>query len=92
MAGPSDIASVSAAASNLILTLPDGSTREVPVGTLPREVVGTIGARLLQASIAVAVDGEVQDLMTPLRKSGAFVVITDKDPRAPAVASACAAE
>ncbi|MEP6767011.1 MAG: TGS domain-containing protein, partial [Gemmatimonadaceae bacterium] len=71
--------------ANLILTLPDGSTREVPFGTLPSEVVGTIGARLLQAAIAVAVDGEVQDLMTPLRKSGAFVVITEKDPRALAV-------
>jgi len=85
MAGLSDIAPDSASASSLILTLPDGSTREVPVGTLPREVVGTIGARLLQAAIAVAVDGEVQDLMTPLRQSGAFVVITDKDPRALAV-------
>ncbi|MEO7521722.1 MAG: threonine--tRNA ligase [Gemmatimonas sp.] len=69
----------------LVLTLPDGSTREVPTGTLGRDVVATIGARLLQASIAVAVDGEVQDLMTPLRKSGAFVVITDKDARALAV-------
>ncbi len=69
----------------LVLTLPDGSTREVPYGTLGRDVVATIGARLLQASIAVAVDGEVQDLMTPLRSSGAFVVLTDKDPRALAV-------
>ena len=69
----------------LILTLPDGSTREVPAGTLGRDVVATIGARLLQASIAVAIDGEVLDLMTPIRKSGAFVVITDKDPRALAV-------
>ena len=72
-------------ATNVILTLPDGSTREVPAGTLPRDVVATIGARLLQAAIAVAVDGEVQDVMTPLRKSGAFVVITDRDPRALAV-------
>jgi len=71
--------------TTLVLTLPDGSTREVPYGTVPRDVVATIGARLLQASIAVAVDGEVQDLMTPLRKSGAFVVLTDKDPRALAV-------
>ena len=69
----------------LILTLPDGSTREVPYGTAGRDVVATIGARLLQASIAVAIDGEVQDLMTPIRTSGAFVVITDKDPRALAV-------
>jgi threonyl-tRNA synthetase len=69
----------------LTLTLPDGSTREVPPGTPAREVVASIGSRLLQAAIAVAVDGEVQDLMTPLRRSGAFVVITDKDPRALAV-------
>ncbi|WP_396207033.1 threonine--tRNA ligase [Gemmatimonas sp.] len=74
-----------AADSMIVLTLPDGSTREVPAGTLARDVVATIGARLLQASLAVAVDGEVQDLMTPLRASGAFVVITDKDPRALAV-------
>jgi threonyl-tRNA synthetase len=78
-------AAAAAADSMIVLTLPDGSTREVPVGTLAREVVATIGARLLQASLAVAVDGEVQDLMTPLRASGAFVVITDKDPRALAV-------
>ncbi|HEY3285929.1 MAG TPA: threonine--tRNA ligase [Gemmatimonadaceae bacterium] len=69
----------------LILTLPDGATREVAPGTLPREVVASIGPRLLQAAIAVAVDGEVQDLQTPLRKGGAFTVITEKDPRALAV-------
>ncbi len=74
-----------APAEMIVLTLPDGSTREVAAGTLGRDVVATIGARLLQASIAVAVDGEVVDLMTPLRASGAFVVITDKDPRALAV-------
>jgi len=66
----------------ITLVLPDGATREVPEGTLPREVVGSIGPRLLMAAVAVAVDGEIQDLMTPLRKGGAFVVITEKDPRA----------
>ena len=66
----------------IVLTLPDGSTREVAAGTTGREVVATIGARLLQASIAAAINGEVQDLMTPIRSAGAFVVITDKDPRA----------
>ncbi|MBL0890307.1 MAG: threonine--tRNA ligase [Gemmatimonadaceae bacterium] len=82
IAGPS---SAAAADATITLTLPDGATREVATGTLARDVVGSIGARLLQAALAVAVDGEVQDLMTPLRKSGAFVVITDKDPRALAV-------
>jgi len=82
IAGPS---SAAAADAMITLTLPDGATREVAAGTLARDVVASIGTRLLQASLAVAVDGEVQDLMTPLRKSGAFVVITDKDPRALAV-------
>ena len=76
---------VASAPDSIVLTLPDGQTREVPTGTLPREVVGSIGARLLSAAVAVSVDGEVQDLMTPLRRSGQFTVLTDKDPRALAV-------
>ncbi len=63
----------------LNLRLPDGAIREVPEGTLPREVVGSIGARLLQAAIAVSIDGEIQDLITPLRTSGDFRVLTAKD-------------
>lgn len=75
-------ANAHATTNAISLTLPDGNTREVPSGTLARDVVGSIGARLLSASVAVAVNGEVLDLMTPLREGGAFVVITDKDPRA----------
>src|SRR5690348_2889597 len=66
----------------LKLTLPDGSVREVTAGTLPRDVVGSIGPRLLQAAVAVEVDGALQDLMTPLRRGGAFRVLTEKDPKA----------
>ena len=33
----------------VILTLPDGATREVPPGTLARDVVASIGERLLKA-------------------------------------------
>ena len=66
----------------LRLSLPDGSSREVPPGTLPRDVVASIGAGLLRAAIAVEVDGEVQDLMTPLRRGGSFKVLTERDGRA----------
>jgi threonyl-tRNA synthetase len=69
----------------LVLTLPDGSTREVAPGTPAREVVATIGERLLKAAIAVTVDGETQDLGTPLRKGGAFRVLTERDPESLAV-------
>ena len=66
----------------LTLTLPDGATRDVEEGTLPRDVVGSIGQRLLKDALAVEVDGEVQDLITPLRKSGSFRVLTAKDQKA----------
>src|SRR5678816_1608500 len=69
----------------IVLTLPDGATRQVEAATLARDVVASIGARLLRDAIAVSVDGEVQDLMTPIRRGGAFTVITEKDPRSLAV-------
>src|SRR5687768_13460278 len=65
--------------ATLTLTLPDGAVREVPTGTLAREVVGAIGQRLLRDAIAVEVNGKVQDLVTPLRESGSFRVLTEKD-------------
>src|SRR5690242_14084636 len=70
--------------STLTLTLPDGSQRTVPAGTLPSEVVKSIGERLLQAAVAVEVNGAIQDLVTPLRSSGTFKVLTERD--APALA------
>src|SRR5690349_4558843 len=73
------------AGSELTLVLPDGATRTVPAGTLPADVVRTIGERLLQAAVSVSVDGEIQDLMTPLRKGGAFRVLTERDADALAV-------
>ena len=65
----------------LTLTLPDGAVREVEEGTLPRDVVASIGQRLLKDALAVELDGEIVDLVTPLRKSGAFRVLTAKDQR-----------
>ncbi len=72
-------------AASLTLTLPDGSTRETAPGTLPRDVVATIGPRLLRDAIAVTIDGEVQDLITPIRRGGAFRVLTQRDPASLAV-------
>ena len=71
--------------ADVTLVLPDGATRVVPAGTLPSEVVRSIGERLLMAAVAVSVNGEIQDLMTPLRTGGAFRVLTERDPEAIAV-------
>ena len=70
---------------SLTLTLPDGATRVVEAGTSPLDVVRSIGERLARDAVAVEVGGEIQDLVTPLRKSGTFKVLTAKDPRALAV-------
>ena len=67
------------ATGDIALVLPDGATRSVPAGTLPADVVRSIGERLLMAAVAVSVNGAVQDLMTPLRSGGAFRVLTEKD-------------
>ena len=52
--------------ATLTLTLPDGSQRNVASGTLPTDVVKSIGERLLLAAVAVEVNGVIQDLVTPL--------------------------
>src|SRR3712207_9596031 len=54
----------------LTLQLPDGSTRQVPAGTPAADVVRSIGERLARDAVAVEVNGEVQDLVTPLRTGG----------------------
>ena len=66
----------------LTLTLPDGAERQVEEGTLPRDVVASIGPRLLKDALAVEVGGEVQDLVTPLRHGGPFRVLTARDQKA----------
>ena len=63
----------------LTLVLPDGSTRAVARGTMPSDVVRSIGERLLRDAVAVEIDGHVQDLVTPLRTGGSFRVLTSKD-------------
>jgi threonyl-tRNA synthetase len=65
---------------DLTLTLPDGAQRVVSRGTPAREVVESIGPRLLRDAIAVAIDGDVIDLATPLRRGGGFRVLTQRDP------------
>ena len=71
--------------ADVTLVLPDGATRTVPMGTLPADVVRSIGERLLLAAVAVSVNGDIQDLMTPLRSGGAFKVLTERDVDALAV-------
>src|SRR5438067_1092443 len=66
----------------LTLRLPDGSAKEVPEGTRPREVAEAIGKRLAQAAIAAKVNGTILDLdrdLPPGNNELSFQILTDKD-------------
>jgi threonyl-tRNA synthetase len=68
-----------------ILRLPDGSTKQVPSGTTPRQVAEGIGKRLAQAAVAAKLDGAIVDLDRELPPDGSehpFQILTDKDPEA----------
>lgn len=67
------------------LKLPDGSIRQVPQGTRPRDVAESIGKRLAQAAVAAKVDDAIVDLDRELPNGAAehrFALLTDKDPEA----------
>ncbi|HEY7308264.1 MAG TPA: threonine--tRNA ligase [Gemmataceae bacterium] len=72
----------------LTLKLPDGSVRQVPEGTRPRDVAASIGKRLAQAAVAAKVNDAVVDLDSELRGGNgelSFQVLTDRDKEALAV-------
>src|SRR5258706_11203196 len=66
----------------LQLRLPDGSIKEVPEGTRPREVAEKIGKRLAQAAVAAKVNGTIVDLDRELPAGTgqiSFQILTDRD-------------
>jgi threonyl-tRNA synthetase len=67
----------------LTLRLPDGTSKQYPEGTRPRDVAESIGKRLAQAAVAAKVDGAVVDLDREIPAGEhAFQIITEKDPDA----------
>jgi threonyl-tRNA synthetase len=66
----------------ITLKFPDGSTRQVPEGTRPRQVAESIGKRLAQAAIAARVNGTIVDLeseMPAAEGEVSFQILTEKD-------------
>ena len=63
----------------LKIALPDGSVREVPLGTTPAEIAASIGPGLAKAAIAARVNGEVRDIMRPLEADATLALITSRD-------------
>lgn len=65
--------------TEITLTLPDGSQRKYPKGTLAKTVVEDIGRRLARDALAVKLDGNILELFRPLTESGEFRVLTWDD-------------
>ena len=63
----------------LQITLPDGSSKQVPAGTPVGEFVKTqIGAGLARAALYAKLDDEELDLSRPLQHGGKLTVVTQK--------------
>lgn len=69
-----------AARAAVRVTLPDGSVREVPAGTTPREVAEAVGPRLAKAAVAARVNGQVVDLDRPMPGDASLEILTFDDP------------
>ncbi len=68
--------------SQVTITLPDGSVRSVPTGTLVRGVAEEISPNLAKAALAGVVDGKLVDLTFPLDRDAAVRIVTDRSPEA----------
>ncbi len=64
------------------VTLPDGSTRQMPAGTPVREVAEGISPRLAKAALAAAVGDHLVDLTHPLEEDASIRIITKDGPEA----------
>ena len=61
------------------ITLPDGSTREVTMGTTPAQIAADIGPGLAKAALAAKIDGELRDIMRPLEQDTELALVTSRD-------------
>ncbi|PLK27128.1 threonine--tRNA ligase [Novosphingobium sp. TH158] len=63
----------------ITITLPDGSSRQMPQGSTPYDVAAAIGPGLAKAAIAARVDGELVDLTRPFSGDAALALVTSRD-------------
>jgi threonyl-tRNA synthetase len=68
--------------SEINITLPDGSSRAVPVGTRVSDVATGISPRLAKAALAGIVDDRLVDLSYPLERDAEVRIVTPDSPEA----------
>ncbi len=68
--------------SEITVTLPDGSQKQVPAGTTPLEIAQSIGSRLADDAVVARVNGNLYDLTRPLEADTNLQILTSRDPEA----------
>ncbi len=67
-------------ANSIHVKLPDGSVKEVPVGTTAFDIAKSISPRLADASLVAKSNGNLIDLTRPLENDTDIRILTEKDP------------
>ena len=63
--------------SNITISLPDGSERELPAGATALDLASSIGRRLAKAAVAATIDGAEANLTRPLDAGNTVAIITE---------------
>jgi threonyl-tRNA synthetase len=69
---------MTASATPLRLTLPDGTVKEFPGPVTGLDLAASIGAGLAKAALAVKINGDVRDLMRPIEEDAKVEIVTRK--------------
>jgi threonyl-tRNA synthetase len=62
------------------VTLPDGSSRDVPKGSTVLDLARSIGPRLALAAVVGSIDGQLVEVGRPIEGDAAVRILTTKDP------------
>jgi threonyl-tRNA synthetase len=66
--------------AEVTVTLPDGSTKQLPEGATAGDLAASIGRGLAKAAVAATMDGHEVDLSAPLADGSAVSIITANTP------------
>ena len=65
--------------SNIVtITLPDGNSREYPMGVTGMQIAESIGTGLAKAALAIKVNGQARDLSREIHENAEIEIITGK--------------
>jgi threonyl-tRNA synthetase len=64
----------------IIITFPDGKTRDYSAGVTGYEIADSIAKSLAKAAVAVKIDGVLSDLSLPITQSSTVAIVKREDP------------